>query len=255
MSDAKRFDGRVAAITGAAGGFGLTVATRLAAEGAQVVLVDRDAGALERAAGAIPGAGAIVADVSAEDDVRRYMAQVFDAHGRLDLFFNNAGIEGPRCPMTEVATADFDKVIAVNVRGVFLGLREALRIMIEQGSGAIVNSASMAALHGSAMLTAYAVSKHAVVGLSQSAALEGGRHGVRVNAIAPGHIDTRMARDLAAQVNPADPQAAIRMFSNQIPLGRYGTAEEVSNLVCWLLSDESSYVSGGLFVIDGGRNA
>lgn len=250
-----RFEGRSAVITGGAAGFGLEVGRRLASEGARVALVDRDAAALNAAAAQVDGALAIVADVSHEDDIKRYMSQAHAEFGRIDMFFNNAGIEGPRCAMTELETDAFDRVMAVNVRGVFIGLREALRIMKEQGSGTIVNSASMAALHGSAMLTAYATSKHAVVSLSCSAALEGGPHGIRVNAIAPGHIDTRMARDLAAQVNPENPDAAWQMFSKMIPIGRYGTAEEVSNLVCWLLSDEASYVSGGVFVIDGGRNA
>jgi 3alpha(or 20beta)-hydroxysteroid dehydrogenase len=246
---------QVAVITGAANGFGLAVATRLADEGAKLVLVDRDAEALHAAAeklGGIP----VVADVSQEAEVNGYVAAAVDAHGRIDLFFNNAGIEGRMAPMTELSVADFDRVWAVNARGVFMGLRAVLKVMKPQGSGVIVNTASMAAIKGAATFSPYIASKHAVLGLTKSAALEGAPYGIRVNCVAPGHIDTRMARDLTAQIDPSDPEGVYRAVSDTVPLyKRYGTAAEVANVVLWLLSDESEYVSGAIHLIDGALNA
>jgi 3alpha(or 20beta)-hydroxysteroid dehydrogenase len=249
------FDGQVAVVTGAAAGFGLAVATRLAEEGARLVMVDWAAEALHEAASKLSGLP-VVADVSQESEVDGYVQAAVDAHGRIDLFFNNAGIEGRMAPMTELSVADFDRVWAVNARGVFMGLRSVLMVMKPQGSGAIVNTASMAAIKGAATFSPYIASKHAVLGLTKSAALEGAPFGVRVNCVAPGHIDTRMGRDLTAQINPEDPEAVFRAVSESVPLGkRYGTATEVSNLVVWLLSPESEYVSGALYLIDGALNA
>ncbi|MBX6355230.1 MAG: glucose 1-dehydrogenase [Micromonosporaceae bacterium] len=249
------FAGKVAIVTGAAAGFGLAVATRLAREGARVVMVDRAAEALRERAGALPGALPVVADTSREADVDSYVEQAVERHGRVDLFFNNAGIEGRWAPMTELSVDDFDSVMAVNARGVFLGLRAVLRVMKPQRSGAIVNTASMAGIRGGAVNAPYVASKHAVVGLTRCAALEGAPYGIRVNAIAPGHIDTRMARNLTAQLDPDDPQGMYERIAASVPLGRYGTAEEVANLAVWLLSDEASYLSGSTHLIDGAVNA
>jgi 3alpha(or 20beta)-hydroxysteroid dehydrogenase len=242
-------------VTGAANGFGLAVATRLADEGAKLVLVDRDAERLRAAAEKLGGL-AVVADVSREEEVDRYVAAATRAHGRIDLFFNNAGIEGRMAPMTELSVADFDRVWAVNARGVFMGLRAVLKVMKPQGSGVIVNTASMAAIKGAATFSPYIASKHAVLGLTKSAALEAAPYGIRVNCVAPGHIDTRMARDLTAQIDPSDPEGVYRAVSDTVPLyKRYGTAAEVANVVLWLMSDESEYVSGAIHLIDGALNA
>jgi 3alpha(or 20beta)-hydroxysteroid dehydrogenase len=251
-----RFAGQAAVITGAAAGLGRAVATRLAAEGAGVVVVDRAAEALKQTAAAIGGALPVVADVSQEADVDTYVRVALAAHGRIDLFFNNAGIEGRMAPMTELSADDFDRVMAVNARGVFLGLRGVLRVMKRQQSGAIVNTASMAGVRGSATFSPYVAAKHAVVGLTRCAALEGAPFGIRVNAVAPGHIDTRMARDLTAQINPDDPESVYQRTAARVPLGqRYGTADEVASLVLWLLSAEAAYVSGTTQLIDGALNA
>jgi NAD(P)-dependent dehydrogenase (short-subunit alcohol dehydrogenase family) len=250
-----RSENKVAVVTGAAAGFGRAVATRLAAEGARLVLVDRAADALAETAATIDGALPVVADVSQEADVDGYVQAATAAHGRVDLFFNNAGIEGRMAPMTELSVADFDRVLAVNTRGVFLGLRAVLRVMKPQGSGAIVNTASMAGIRGAATFSPYVAAKHAVIGLTRCAALEGAPFGIRVNAVAPGHIDTRMARDLTAQIDPDDPAGVYQRTAAAIPLGRYGTAEEVASLVVWLLSDEASYLSGATHLIDGALNA
>jgi 3alpha(or 20beta)-hydroxysteroid dehydrogenase len=250
-----RFDGKVAVVTGAAAGFGLAVSTRLVEEGAQVVMVDWAADALHDAADKLGGLP-VVADVSKEADVDSYVQAAVNAHGRIDLFFNNAGIEGRMAPMTELTVDDFDRVWAVNARGVFMGLRSVLKVMKPQRSGAIVNTASMAAIKGAATFSPYIASKHAVLGLTKSAALEGGPYNIRVNCVAPGHIDTRMARDLTKQINPDDPEGVFRDVSATVPLyGRYGTATEVSNLVVFLLSDEAEYISGSLHLIDGALNA
>jgi 3alpha(or 20beta)-hydroxysteroid dehydrogenase len=255
MSVKYGLEDQVAVVTGAANGFGLAVATRLADEGAKLVLVDRDAERLSAAAEKLGGL-AVVADVSREEEVDRYVAAATRAHGRIDLFFNNAGIEGRMAPMTELSVADFDRVWAVNARGVFMGLRAVLKVMKPQGSGVIVNTASMAAIKGAATFSPYIASKHAVLGLTKSAALEGAPYGIRVNCVAPGHIDTRMARDLTAQINPDDPEGVFQNVSNSVPYGkRYGTAEEVASVVMWLLSDEAEYVSGGIHLIDGALNA
>lgn len=250
-----RFAGQVAVVTGAAAGFGLAVSSRLADEGAHIVMVDRAADQLHDSAARIAGALPVVADVSKEADVDAYVQQAADTHGRIDLFFNNAGIEGRMAPMTELSVEDFDRVWAVNARGVFLGLRAVLRVMKAQRSGAIVNTASMAAIRGAATFSPYVASKHAVAGLTRCAALEGAPYGIRVNALAPGHIDTRMARDLTAQIDPDDPQGVFEKVSAEIPLGRYGTAEEVAAFAVWLLSADASYVSGATHLVDGALNA
>jgi NAD(P)-dependent dehydrogenase (short-subunit alcohol dehydrogenase family) len=252
----ERFAGKIAVVTGAAAGFGLAVSGRLSAEGARVVMVDRAAEALEKAAASIEGALPVVADVGKEADVDAYVQAAVAEHGRIDLFFNNAGIEGRMAPMTELSMDDFDRVLAVNTRGVFMGLRAVLRVMKPQGSGAIVNTASMAGIRGAATFSPYVASKHAVVGLTRCAALEGAPFGIRVNGVAPGHIDTRMARDLTAQIDPDDPDGVYERTASQVPLGgRYGTAEEVAGLAVWLLSDEASYISGATHLIDGALNA
>jgi NAD(P)-dependent dehydrogenase (short-subunit alcohol dehydrogenase family) len=231
------------------------VSTKLAAAGAKVVMVDWAADTLHEQARQLADATPVVADVSQENQVDDYVARAVEEHGHIDLFFNNAGIEGRMAPMTELTVEDFDRVWAVNARGVFLGLRAVLRVMKPRKAGAIVNTASMAAIRGAATFSPYIASKHAVAGLSRSAALEAAPYGIRVNAIAPGHIATRMGIDLLSQIDPHDPEGVRARVSAEIPLGRYGEADEVANLAVWLLSDEAAYISGSLHLIDGALNA
>jgi 3alpha(or 20beta)-hydroxysteroid dehydrogenase len=252
MADS-RFQGQVAVITGGAGALGKALAARLLKDGAQVSLVDSDEAQLRRAEAELGSVLAIPADVSVEDDVAGYVQRTVAEYGRLDLFFNNAGIEGRMGRIVDTEVAEFDRVIAVNLRGVFLGLREVLRAMQRQGSGgAIVNTASVAAFRGSGRLAAYSTSKHAVVGLTKSAAREGAAYGVRVNAVAPGYIDTRMLSSINAMASPQDPGSAREQLAATVPLGRLGAADEVANVVAWLLSAEASYVTGGVYLVDAG---
>lgn len=250
-----RFTDKVAVITGGAGGIGEAVATRLANEGAKVVLVDINGDAATAAAERIGhGAVAVTADVSTEDGVASYVAAAKEAFGRIDLFFNNAGIEGKVAPTVDADVADLDKVLSINVRGVYLGLQHVLRQMSEQGDGgAIVNTASVAGIRGSAGLAPYVASKHAVMGLTKSIAAEVAPLGIRVMSVNPGPISTGMMdRIEKGVVGDGDQAAAHEQFASMSPMGRYGTVEEVAALVCFLLSDEASFMAGGPNVVDGG---
>lgn len=246
--------GRVAVVTGAASGIGAATARRLVADGARVVLVDLDAEAAARCADALAPDGetlAVGADVAREDDVDAYMEAARDAFGSVELVFLNAGIPGPMRPLAQLAAADFDRVVAVNLRGVFLGLRAGMRELGPGGS--IVVTASTAGLSGSD-LGVYSATKHGVVGLVKSAALEGAAHGVRVNGIAPGSIETPMTAALIDRLGGHE-EARESLWSTT-PLGRgqhrFGGAEEVASLVAFLLGDDAAWITGAIVPIDGG---
>ena len=249
--------GQTAVVTGAAGDIGRATATALAAAGASVVLVDVTEEGLDAACKAVSdvnggAAVAVTADVSDTAAVRRYVATAVERFGRIDVLFNNAGIEGRPTPIAECPEDLFDAVIAVNVRGIFLGMRYVLPLMLDAGRGSIVNTASTSGFVAHPRRGPYAASKHAVLGLTKAAAAEVGGRGVRVNAVCPGPVDTRMSRTIAAELDPDDPAAAFDRVTTKVPVGRYGTPAEVASVVCFLASDEASYVNGAAWVVDGG---
>lgn len=253
------FNDQVVLVTGGGNGIGRAAALAFAKRGAKVVVVDRDEGAAKAVALDITGAGGVAqafgADVTRSSEVQAYVDFAVSQFGRIDCFFNNAGIEGPISPIAEYDEDAFDQVLSVNLKGVFLGMRFVLPVMLKQGNGAVVNTASIAGLVGTPGMPAYVASKHAVIGLTKVAAGEVSAQGVRVNAICPGPIDTRMVQDIAAQISPDDPGAVQRGYEASIPLGRYGTADEVANVVLFLCSDLASNITGAQYVVDGGRTA
>lgn len=248
---------RVAIVTGAAGGIGSAVARRLSDEGTKVVVVDLDSEAAERIAGSLPAeAIGVAADVSKEADVDGYMKAAIERFGGIDAVHLNAGYPGRLAPFADTEVEDFDKVIAVNVRGVYLGLRAAIRQMVEQArGGSIVVTSSGLGLAGGQMWGPYAASKHAVLGLVRCAALDHARQGIRVNALCPGFVDTQMIRPTETTVGGGDGASGRHALEAIVPAGRYARPDEMAATVAWLLSDESSYASGGAFTIDGGMMA
>jgi NAD(P)-dependent dehydrogenase (short-subunit alcohol dehydrogenase family) len=250
-----RFEGRVVIVTGAAGGIGRATAGRLAREGARIVAVDlKDA--LDEGVAGLEATGAevlgVAADVTRAAEVEGYVAAAERHFGGVDALFNNAGIEGAVAPIDAYPDEIFDGVLAVNVRGVFLGMKHVIPALRRRGGGAVVNTASIAGLIGEAAIPAYVASKHAVIGLTKCAAQAYGPEGIRVNAICPAMIETRMMRSLETGVAPADPEAVKREFAARVPMGRYGTPEEVADLVSFLLSDEARFVNGSAYTLDGG---
>ena len=252
------FTGKVALITGGGGGIGRATALGFALRGAQVMVVDSDAAAGRATADIVVqqgGAAAFVqADVTQSAAVRDYVKATLDAYGRIDCFFNNAGIEGTVAPIHAYEEAMFDKVIAVNLKGVFLGMRHVIPPMLAQGGGTIVNTASVAGLFGGAGMAAYVASKHGVLGLTKVASADVAGQGIRVNAVCPGPVETRMMRSLEAMRNPEDPDAAYRANTAGMPSGRYTLPEEVAGVVLYLCSDLSGNVTGTQIVVDGGRS-
>ena len=258
-SSGHRFEEKVVIVTGAAGGIGRAAAVRFASEGATIVAVDVDEAALadtSAAVEAVGGAATVVrADVTSAEEVDGYVAAAVDAHGGVDVLFNNAGIEGVAAPLETYPEDVFDRVIGVNLKGVWLGMRAVADAIRTRGGGAIVNTASIAGLTGTAGLIAYGASKHAVVGMTKTAATELAPAGIRVNAVCPAPIETRMMRSIEAGMNPDDPEEVKKLVTESLPLGRYGEPEEVASLVAYLASDDASYITGGIYPVDGGRMA
>ncbi|HTR87523.1 MAG TPA: glucose 1-dehydrogenase [Reyranella sp.] len=253
------FTGKVALVTGGGNGIGRAACIAFAKHGAKVVAVDRDGAAAEATAGIIRQAGgealAITADVTRSAEVKAYVKAAIDTFGRIDCFFNNAGIEGKLAPIAECDEAMFDSVIGVNVKGVFLGMKYVLPEMIRQKSGAVVNTASVAGLVGTPGMPAYVASKHAVIGLTKTASGEVARQGIRVNAVCPGPVDTRMIHSIEEQLAPGKASTIQERYQSAQPTGRYTTVEEIANMVLFLCSDLSGNTTGGQYVVDGGRTA
>jgi NAD(P)-dependent dehydrogenase (short-subunit alcohol dehydrogenase family) len=246
--------GRSALVTGGASGIGRATAHALAREGAAVLVADRDAAGAERVAAEITEAGgrarAVRCDVTRADEVDAMVRAALDGFGRLDCAVNNAGIVAPGGLLHEIAPADWERQLAVNLTGVFLCLRAELPVMRSQRAGAIVNVASGAGLVATPGLAHYCAAKHGVLGLTKTAAIENAALGVRVNALCPGSTDTPMLR--AAMGRSEDTR---RMILASIPSGRLGTPEEVAEAAVWLCSERASYVNGESLLVDGGAVA
>ncbi len=251
-----RFQNKIVVVTGAASGIGRAAAVRFALEGARLAVVDLADTDLEGCVAEIERSGgqaiAIEADVTRVEDVQHYVARTCAEFGGIDCFFNNAGILGVVRPLIEYPEDVFDRVMAVNVKAIWQGMKIVAPALIHRGGGAIVNTASIAGLRASPGLLAYTASKHAVIGMTRTASVELVRHGIRVNAVCPAPIDTPMGRQLDAGFNPQDPNAAHDRLASRIPMGRYGKADEVAALVAFLCSADASYINGGIYTVDGG---
>ncbi|MBU6424176.1 MAG: SDR family oxidoreductase [Chloroflexota bacterium] len=244
--------GEIVLVTGAASGIGRACAVAFANAGAKaVVLADLDEAGGHETAREVARAGAqaefVPTDVSRPGDVERLIQRVVELYGRLDVAVNNAGIEGRSARLVDQTEADWDRVLDVNAKGVFLCMRAELPQMVRQSSGAIVNMASIAGIVGFTWAAPYVASKHAIIGLTKTAAIEVSKKGVRVNAVAPGIIKTPMID----RVTKGDPQAEAGMVELE-PVGRLGTPDEIANAVLWLASDRACFVTGETLVVDGG---
>ncbi len=258
-----RLDEKVAVITGATGGIGRAAARLFTEEGAKVALVDLDEAALLEVVRSVgeERASYTVADVSQPDPTQAYIDAAVERWGGIDVLLANAGIEGSLSPIPDYPTDVFDRVLAVNVRGVWLGIKYVVPVMSQRGGGSIVITSSTAGVGGTPDMSAYTTSKHAVIGLMRAAAMEGAPLGIRVNTVNPGPIETRMLRSVeemrAATLDDSNvtveqvKQAAVA----RIPMERYGNPEEVAQMMLFLASDDSSFCTGGVYMVDGGRSS
>jgi NAD(P)-dependent dehydrogenase (short-subunit alcohol dehydrogenase family) len=258
MPDRIRLDGKIAVVTGAAGVIGSATIRLLAERGARIVAVDRREQDLQTAIKDLPASAdafAVAADVTSEDEVAEYVRATVDKFGTIDVFYNNAGIEGDIKPITEYSLESFRKVIDVNVVGVFLGMKHVLPVMLKQNKGSIINTASIAGLMGSPLIAVYSASKHAVIGLTKTAAWECTGTDVRVNCVCPGLIESRMLSTILQGRSGGNAPPPNDKIVERIPARRLGQGSEVASIVAFLASDEASYVSGSAYTVDGGRTA
>jgi len=250
----KEFDGKVALVTGGGSGIGRATALAFAREGAKVVIVDRNVQRGEETISMIRDAGGTASfrrtDVSVAAEIEALVGYTMTTYGRLDLAFNNAGIEGDVKPLADQTESNFDAVMDINVKGIWLSMKYEIPRMLEQGGGAIVNSSSVAGVVGFPGIGIYAASKHAVIGLTKTAALEYSPQGIRINAVSPGAIDTEMIDRLADGMNVKKDD-----LSTLHPIGRIGRVEEVAEAVLWLCSSKASFVTGHSLIVDGGFTA
>ena len=250
-----KLDGKVAIITGAGGGIGVAAARLFAAEGAKLMLVDLHGDRLAALAQSIGDDRAdwAVADVTDAEQVKGYIAKTVDRFGGVDVTLLNAGIEGKVARMQDQGDDDFDKVIAVNVRGVWLGLKYTMPEIARRGGGSIVITASTAGIRAVPGISPYICSKHAVIGLMRSGAMEGAASKVRVNTVNPSPIETDMIHRLEDAYNPT--RGNRQPMAEGTPLKRYGQPEEVARLMLFLASEDSSFCTGGVYMVDGGVSA
>ena len=250
----KEFDGKVALVTGGGSGIGRATALAFAREGAKVIIADRNVQRGEKIASMIRDAGGTASfrrtDVSVAAEIESLVDYTMKTYGRLDLAFNNAGIEGDVKPLIDQTEANFDAVMDINVKGVWLSMKYQIPRMLEQGGGAIVNSSSVAGVVGFPAIGIYAASKHAVIGLTKTAALEYSAQGIRINAVNPAAIDTEMIDRLADGLNMKKDD-----LTTFHPIGRLGRVEEVAEAVLWLCSEKASFVTGHSLTVDGGFTA
>jgi NAD(P)-dependent dehydrogenase (short-subunit alcohol dehydrogenase family) len=252
----KRLKDKTVLITGGSGGIGAATGKMMLQEGAKVLLVDIDEATLKKVASEInsPQLHIFSADVTDEKQVKAYADKAKELFGHVDVFFNNAGIEGVVKPLEEYPLDIYHKVIAVNVHGVYYGLRHVFPLMKEKGGSVIITS-SVAGLSGTANVLPYVTSKYAANGMMRSAALEGAPYKIRVNTINPSPVDNRMMRSLEEGFAPGQAETAKQNLEKSIPLGRYATNEEVAELAIFLASDHSSFITGTENPIDGGMMA
>ena len=252
---ANLLEGKIALITGSGSGIGRVSALAFAREGAIVTCADvsREGGGATAASIREAGGKAefAIADVSDDAQVQALIARIVKTHGRLDCAFNNAGIEGDVIDTHETSERNFDRVMAINVKGVWLCMKYEIRQMRKQGSGAIVNTASVAGLMGFRSLPIYVASKHAVVGLTKSAALENAEAGIRINAVCPGPVDTPMME----RITNNEGQPTRKDYEAFVPMHRYAVPQEIANTVVWLCSAQASYITGVTMRVDGGVGA
>ena len=251
----ERLKDKVAIITGGAAGIGKSTAALFLKEGASVMLVDINKEKLESTSKELDSQhlAYCVADVSNPADVERYTVETLSKFGKINLFFNNAGIEGSSSSIEDYPNEVFDKVIAVNLKGIWYGCKYVIPKMVEGGS--VIITSSVAGLKGFKGLGAYVTSKHAVIGIMRVSALEFADRKIRVNTIRPGPVNTQMMRRIETDISPDNSAEVQKGFEAIVPYGRYGEALEISNLVLYLASDESKYVNGSTYVIDGGLMA
>ncbi|KQQ85664.1 glucose 1-dehydrogenase [Aureimonas sp. Leaf324] len=248
MSNTARFIGKVVLVTGAASGIGRATAVAFAREGAQVAILDRTKESLNDAAEAVAGVGAkalvLACDVSEPAQVEKSIGRVVETFGRLDIAFNNAGVENEAAPVAEIDLEDWDRILDINLRGTFVCMKHELAQMVRQGGGVVINTSSGAGVRGVAGGAAYAASKHAIIGLTKSAALDYAKSNIRVNAILPGNIETPMMDRFTG----GDIQKAIDLE----PVGRLGKPEEIADAVLWMSADLGAFVTGAAIAVDGG---
>jgi NAD(P)-dependent dehydrogenase (short-subunit alcohol dehydrogenase family) len=255
-----RFTGKVVLITGAGSGLGQAAAMRIAEEGAKLSLVDLKPQGLEETKKKITDAYPkteillITADVSDEKAVKDFVKKTVDKFGRIDGFYNNAGIEGKQNLTQDYGIDEFHRVISVNLNGVFYGMKYVLEVMKKQGSGSIVNAASVGGIRGVGNQTGYAAAKHGVVGLTRNSAIEYGQFGITINAIAPGAIMTPMVEGSLRQIGGENWEQAGKEFVSVNPMQRFGKPEEIGHLVAFLLSGEASFINAAVITIDGGQS-